>query len=145
MVELEIKSGDTEKTKNVILSILAEATPEKVAEVSVQEKENQTQKSKACHLSIILHLDGERKNGKYSLASAGDIQIITDEFTCGYNGTGPHNLLEVLRGAGITDKMLPDESILGPASKPLRVRFSSRYYSYGKLREVTPPGEPELM
>lgn len=141
MVELKIKSGSTEQTKRVILALLAAATPEKIAEVCLKEKADysrQDKRAKECTLTISLHLDEAMKDGQYTLASAGDIQIVTDEFSIGFLGTGPKDLLEVLRGAGITPEMLPDESITTHSEKRMNVRFSSRYYSYGKLREVSP-------
>lgn len=96
-----------------------------------------TLQEKRCQLSIVLHLDEERTNG-ITFASAGDVRLVTDEFTHGFTGTGPIDLLEVLRATGITDSMLPDDTILKPQLKPLNLCFSARYYSYGALREVSP-------
>lgn len=145
MTELKISSGSTVKTKNVILALLEAAGPENVAKISVKDNETHRMNlnAKNCRLSIILHLDAEKKGSKHSLASAGDIELVTDEFSYGFTGTGPSDLLEVLRTAGVTPEMLPNEVILAPSCKCLNLCFSSRYYCYGKLREVTPEGEPE--
>lgn len=143
MVELYVKSGSTTQTKNMILALLAEATPEKIAEVRIQTMNPErrslstTLQEKRCQLSIVLHLDAERPNG-ITFASAGDVRVVTDEFAHGFTGTGPKDLLEVLRAAGITDSMLPEEIIFRPQHKPLNIYFSARYFSYGTLREVSP-------
>lgn len=147
MVELKISSGSTVQTKNTILALLAAAGPENIAEIIVKDDKNipMAQGAKTCLLTILLHLDGQRKDGKPSLASAGDIQLITNEFSYGFSGTGPSDLLEVLRAAGVTPEMLPEVSILSPSSKRLNICFSARYYCYGKLREISPVEEPKQM
>lgn len=91
------------------------------------------------HLEIYFHLESENAD-EHCLKNIGEMRLVTDEFVCGYNGTGPGNLLEVLRAAGITEKMFPDEEIVEKREKPLNVHFSARETIYtGALKEVYDP------
>lgn len=89
------------------------------------------------HLSTVetlLRADGS------SLKNIGEMCLAIDEFVCGYNGIDPGNLLEVLRAAGITEKMFPDEEIVEKREKPLNVHSSARETIYtGALKEVYGP------
>ena len=88
------------------------------------------------HLSTVetlLRADGN------SLKNIGEMCLATDEFVCGYNGIDPGNLLEVLRAAGITEKMFPDEEIFEKRD-PLKTHFSAQEIIYtGALKEVYGP------
>lgn len=43
--------------------------------------------------------------------------------SAGFNGTGPHDLVKVLRCAGVSEELVPDESIFGDASDILPLRL----------------------
>lgn len=151
MVQVSVNSGSTIETARMLVALIHDVGKECIADVIVKNdigvKErvrNQfAAKDESCnypvHLEIYFHLESENAD-ENSLKNIGEMRLVTDEFTCGYNGTGPSNLLEVLRAAGITEKMFPDEEILEKRDKPLKAHFSARETIYtGALKEVYDP------
>ncbi len=63
-----------------------------------------------------------------------DTVIETKDFSCGFNGTGPRDFLEVLRAMGITADMLSDEEVFSKKEGLLGRCFST--VSIGKIKEI---------
>lgn len=138
MVKMEINSGSTSHTKRVLLALLHDMGKENIADVTLKEQmygRNSGNIHKVT-LEILFHLSDEKD--QESLRSAGNIQIVTNDFACRYNGNGSRDLLDVLRAAGIGTDILSDDEILKDYDKPVNRAFSSRKVTYtGVLREVS--------
>lgn len=146
MVQVSVNSGSTIETARMLVALIHDVGKECIADITVQEcvpdrftTKDEPSNYHPVHLEIYFHLESENAD-EHCLKNIGEMRLVTDEFVCGYNGTGPGNLLEVLRAAGITEKMFPDEEIVEKREKPLNVYFSARETIYtGALKEVYDP------
>ena len=56
--------------------------------------------------------------------------------TAGYDGTGPSNLYEVLRAAGVNERLLTREDIMREDSKVIPLHLEREIKEYGELQFV---------
>ena len=88
--------------------------------------------------------DGIRNNEDVSIRfAAWDKQPHRDEInleitglTAGYNGTGPRNLLDVLRASGVTEEMLTSEEVQNPRFAEVTRCWKRSATTYSDMNEA---------
>ena len=95
MVQVSVNSGSTIETARMLVALIHDVGKECIADITVQEcvpdrftTKDEPSNYHPVHLEIYFHLESENAD-EHCLKNIGEMRLVTDEFVCGYNGTGP--------------------------------------------------------
>lgn len=125
MVNVILKQGSTGEIRKALAYFL-EKDDTVVADIKLLPSLDKNALPSKVDLELVLH----------NKESEMDMCIKTSEFSWGYDGTGPQDLLKVLRMAGVTPEMLSDAEVLNKYDMPIKRHFSSTHIEYGEMREI---------
>lgn len=125
MVNVILKQGSTGEIRKALAYFLKKEDTV-VADIKLLPSLDKNALPSRVDLELVLH---DQK-------SEMDMCVKTDAFSCGFNGTGPQDLLKVLRMAGITPELLSDDEVLSNRNAVSKRHFSSTHIEYGEMKEI---------
>lgn len=124
MVEMVLSNGSTQDVSNAFAFLLSNASVV-ATDIQLTPSQDENALPSKVELEMVLH----------NMDTKMDVCVKTKEFAWGFSGTGPRDLLETLRMAGVTPEILNDDEILGDCDTT-RKRHFSVVNSDGVMEEI---------